>query len=138
MVAKIARILSACGVLILLTDARPAVCEGWSLLHPFTFNAKTESQTKKPATVAVKNVKREPSLLEKAGTGTKQFFNQAGETLGLKKAAPKKPQYATAIPPRIQPPKKPESKPWYSRLMPEEPKKDKTVNDWLSKPRLDP
>ena len=134
MVVRIARILSACAVLVLLADLRPAVSEGWSLPNPFS--SETKTTVKKPVT---KTTKQEPSVLEKVGSGTKKFFSQAGETLGLTKPEAKKPKYATATPPKIQSSKKAESKSWLSNpFQSEEPKKPKTVSEWMNNKRLDP
>ena len=82
MVGRIARILSASVMVVLLADVRPALCEGWSLLHPFSSETTSETKPKRPTP---KTVKKEPSTLNKVGTGTKNFFNKTGETLGLKK-----------------------------------------------------
>ena len=130
MVVRIARVLSAGVVFVLLANVRPAVCEGWSLLHPFSSDTKAET---KKTTPGVKTVKKEPSVLEKFGTGTRSFFNKSAETLGLKKPEPKKPQYAYAVPPKVQPPRKKESKSWLGSLFqPEEPPEPKNVSDWMS------
>ena len=114
MVVKIAKILSIGVMLVVLADARPAACEGWSLLHPFSSETKTDAKPKKPV---LKTAQTEPSLLEKIGTGTKNFFNKTGETLGLKKPESKKPQYATPTPRTIQPRKKEESKSWFGSFI---------------------
>lgn len=136
MVVRIARILSAGVILILLADAQPAVCEGWSLPNPFA--SKTDTK-KKPVTKVSKTTNAEPSMLEKASTGTKNFFSKTGETLGLKKPEPKKPTAAYAKPPVLKTPYKPEKSSGLSSLFkPEEPKRDKTVTDWMQKERLDP
>ena len=137
MVVRIARILSASVILVLLADGRPAVCEGWSLPNPFSSESKTEPKSKKPV---LKTAKKQPSALEKMSTGTKNFFNKTGETLGLKKPEPKKPGYAVAKAPPIQPRKKADSKSWLgSVFQSEEPKKDKTVPEWMdNNKRLDP
>jgi len=137
MVVRIARILSACVMLVLLADVRPAVCEGWSLPNPFA--SKTDTTTKKSVTKVTKTAKKEPSALEKASTGTKNFFSKTGETLGLKKPEPKKPISASPKPRVVQSPNKPESKSWVGSLFkPEEPAKPKTVSDWMDNKRLDP
>jgi hypothetical protein len=137
MVVRIARILSAGVMLVLLADVQTAVCEGWSLPNPFA--SKTDTKTKKSVTKVSKTTKAEPSVLEKASTGTKNFFSKTGETLGLKKPEPKRPTAAYPKPPVLRSPYKPESKSWVGSLFkPEEPKKDKTVSDWMQKERLDP
>ena len=132
MVVRIARILSASVILVALADVRPARCDGWSLSNPFAPETKTE---KKPIT---KVTKKEPSTWEKLGTGTKNFFSKTGEAMGLKKPDPKKPQYATPTPPKIQATKKTETKSWVSRMFqPEEPQKPKNVTEWMGQPRQD-
>jgi hypothetical protein len=132
MVVRIARILSAGVMLVVLAGVRPAMCEGWSLSNPFA--SKTET-TRKSVT---KPAKKEPSMLEKFGTGTKNFFNKTGEAIGLKKPEAKKPQYASPTPPKIQALKKPETKSWVSRMFqPEEPPKPTNVKDWMAQPRQD-
>jgi hypothetical protein len=136
MVVRIARILSASLVLALLADVRPAKCDGWSLANPFSSSTKTTEVKRKPAPKATT---KDPSVLQKLGTGTKNFFNKTGEAIGLKKPEAKKSHYATATPkPRnIQPVKK-ESKSWLPSFMqPEEPKKPKNVSEWLAQPRQD-
>ena len=122
-------------MLVLFANVQPVLCEGWSLPNPFS-----SEPTPKPKKTGLKTVKQEPSALDKIGTGTKNLFNKTGETLGLKKPQPKKPQYATAKPPTIQPVKKDDSKSWLGSLFkPEEPKKPKTVGEWMtSGKRLDP
>jgi hypothetical protein len=134
MVVRIASILPATLILLMLADVRPARCDGW---NPFASSDANTITTHKPAT---KVTKKEPSTLDKVGTGTKNFFNKTGETLGLKKPEPKKPSIAFAKPPRLASKKKTESTSWLpSFLKPEEPKKPKTVEDWMSRnTRVDP
>jgi hypothetical protein len=129
MVVRIARVLSAGVMLVLLANVRPAVCEGWSLLHPFSSDTKSDVKPKK---AVPKAVKKEPSALEKVGTGTKNAFIHTAEALGLKKPEAKKPQYAYATPPKVQPTKKKESKSWAGSLFqPEEQPKPKNVPEWM-------
>jgi hypothetical protein len=135
MVVRIARILSASLVLVLWANVRPATCEGWSLPNPFSSETKTKAKQKP----VVRAVKKEPSVLEKLGTGTRSFFSRAGETLGLKKPEPKKYSYASAVPPKTQSVNRAETKSWLpSMFQPEEPKKPKTVSEWMDNKRLDP
>jgi hypothetical protein len=138
MVTKIAKALSAALLLVFFADVRPAWCDGWSLPNPFASSEPTPKP--RPKKVAARTAKQEPSTLDKIGTGTKNLFNKTGETLGLKKPQPKTPQYAVARPPTIQPVKKEESKSWLgSMLGPEQPKKPKTVGEWMATgKRLDP
>jgi hypothetical protein len=135
MVKRTARTLWAGLILLVLAGAHPAACDGWSLPNPFSTETKTSTK-KKPVT---KLARKEPSLLDKVGVGTKDFFNRTGETLGLKKPEPKKYGYATAVPPKIQPAKKMQKKSWLSGMFQaEEPKKPKTVSEWMDNKRLDP
>jgi hypothetical protein len=134
MAAKISRILSACVLLALLANARPSVCEAWSLLHPFS--SETDTKLQGPA---ARPTKKEPSTLDKVGAGTKNFFSKTGETLGLKKAQPKKPLYVSATPkqPVINQPKKNNSKSWFPWMKSEEPPRPKNVPEWMENRRLD-
>ena len=135
MIIRIQRILLVVVLAALLANVQPALCGGWSIPNPFSSESKTASKKKARIT---KVVKKEPSVLEKIGDGTKNFFDRIGETLGLKQPAPKKYGYATAQAPRARGSKKTESKSWLpSILPPEESKKPKTVTDWMSQPRRD-
>jgi hypothetical protein len=128
-------------MLVLLVNGMPAVCNGWSLLHPFSSDTKTVAPKKPSLNPFNPVLKKEPSAMEKFGTGTKNFFNKTGETLGLKKAEPKRPQYATAVPKSqtIPSSKKTETKSWFSNMFQsEEPKKPPTVSEWIGNKRLDP
>ncbi len=132
MVVRISRILSAGIVVVVLANVQPAMCSGWSLPNPFA----SKSEKKKSRVTPVK--KQEPSFLEKIGDGTKDFFDRTGETLGLKKPAAKKYQYATPQRPHAAAPKSSQSDSWLpSMYPPEESKKPKTVTDWMSQPRQD-
>jgi hypothetical protein len=136
MVVRISRILPAVVMLVLLADARLALCEGWSLPNPFSSESTPDAKKK----TAFKTTK-EPSAWEKASTGTKNFFSKTGETLGLKKREAKKTLYANPAPRVVQPPaKKQESKSWLDSLFkPEEPKKPKNVGEWMeNNKRMDP
>ncbi len=132
MFVRIAKILSATLVFALLATARPA--DGWSL-NPFASSETKATTVRKPV------AKKEPSTLDKIGTGTKDFFNKTGEALGLKKPEPRKPTYAIAKPPKLQPRKKSKSNSWLpSFLQPQEPPKQKSVADWMTankRPDLD-
>jgi hypothetical protein len=133
MVQRIRRIVSFAAVLILFAGLRPAISEGWSLLNPFASESKTETKKKSYTKVT----KKEPSVLDKLGTGTKNFFDKTGETLGLKKPEPKKIQYASPKP-HAQAMKKAPAKSWLPPMFPpEEPKKPTTVTDWMGQPRQD-
>jgi hypothetical protein len=132
---RIARILSASVILVLLVEVQPASCEGWSLPNPFSSKSTTETK-RRPL---IRPAKKQPTVLDKIGTGTKNFFNKTGETLGLKKPE-KRVQYTVATPkPRNITPSKTETKSWLpSFLKPEPPKKEKMdVKDWIAQPRQD-
>jgi hypothetical protein len=108
-------------------------CYGWTL-NPFS----SSGNTTKKKTQITKVTKSEPSTLQKMGTGTKNFFDRTGETLGLKKPAPKKYTYANPQPLQVQGKKTAPSKSWLSSMFePEEPKKPKTVTEWMGQPRRD-
>jgi hypothetical protein len=130
MVARISRVLTAGVVVASFVCVQPAALAEWSLPNLFGSSSKSTKKSKKPIT---KVAKKEPTMLDKLGTGTKSFFDKTGETLGLKKPEPKKFGYATPSPRNAQTPKKTESKSWLpSPLAPEEPKKPKTVEEWMS------
>jgi hypothetical protein len=135
MFARIASVAALVAALLLLVDVRPARSEGWSWLNPFA-SAESKSQVKKPVTKATKKA---PSMWDKMTSGTKSVFDKTGETLGLKKPAPKKRAIVSASPkpPVLQPPKRTASKPsWVpSILQPSEPEKPKRVTDWMSQAR---
>jgi len=131
MIMKIARMLLIGAMMVLVTHARPAMCEGWSLPNPFAFSSKKESK---------KTSKTKPSALDKIGAGTKNFFTKVGDTLTFKKSAPKKvaPQYAYPRNRALKPPKKEESNSWLGPLFqPEAPPPLKTTRDWMELPRND-
>ena len=111
-----------------IVAVRPQACEAWSLPNPFGWGSSSEKKVKQsPARAA----KKPPSTWDKLAAGTKSFFNKTGEALGLKKPAKKgRPQYAYAKP-RVAKRRKPESKSWFDWMKPEEPKRPKTVNDWM-------
>lgn len=126
MIQRITKSLLVAALLIGVTHATPSVCVGWSL-NPFASNDKQTTRSYYPTSAT----KKAPSALDKLTTGTKNFVNKTGETLGLKKKPPKAPapQFAYAKPRTIQPPAK-QSKSWYSFLSPEE-KRPKKVEDWM-------
>ena len=134
-IKRITRILPAGMALLALAGVRPPACEAWSLLHPFT--PDTTAQTTAPPP-APKPVKKEPSVLQKVGSGTKNFFNRAGEAVGIKKPEPKPPEFARVVPRTLVPPKKPESKSWMGSMFGSDQPETKTVSDWLGNDRLNP
>ena len=87
---KIEGILPAALVLALLVGGRAVQAEGWSILHPFS-SSKPEAKSPEVAKPARKPVKKEPSTLDKMGTGTKNFFSGVGDKLSMKKTTPAKP-----------------------------------------------
>ncbi len=135
MPAKIARVLLIGGIAAAWAVSCPDACKGWSLLDPFSSQASTDAKTKKSS---AKKVEKEPSTFDKINSGTKNFFNKTGETLGLKKPEPKKKAvYATPRRPEIQTRKKTSSS-WLDMFKSEEPKKPDTVPEWMNNKRLDP
>ncbi len=125
MMHKITRTLVVVVTLIGLALAGPSVCFGWSLLHPFASNDQPQT------TMVSRTTQKPPSAWQKITTGTKNFFNKTGETLGLKKKPPKKPPAVVAPKPRVllPPPKKSDGgvAGW---LWPKE-EKPKDVKGWL-------
>jgi hypothetical protein len=122
---RIAKIMVLAFIVALWADVRPASCEGWSLLNPFGASGKTKT-TKKFGY----KTQPEPSLWQKTTSGTKNVFNKTGETLGLKKPTVQRPTQAFARPPALTPQKK-ESQSWLGKMFQPEPKKPKTVGDWM-------
>jgi hypothetical protein len=137
MIQKIGKIVSFVLLVALLLDVQPANCEGWSLLNPFSSGTKSKKATWKPANTT----KKDTSVIGKVGSGAKNMLNKTGETLGLKKSEPQKPQYAMPKTPVLQSPQKKE-KSLLGSLSPfksEEPKKPKNVIDWMNRTkRIDP
>ena len=124
MIQRITKTLLIVSVLIGFTNAGPSICLGWSL-NPFASDDKPQT------TMVSRSTQKPPSMWEKLTTGTKNFFNKTGETLGLKKKEPKKAPAIVAPKPRtLQPKAKPSSgiMSWFS------PKEEKPtdVKDWLN------
>lgn len=123
MIQRITKTLLIASMLVGLAYARPSVCRGWSL-NPFASNDQEQTRM-----VPVNATQQPPSAWEKVTSGTKNFFNKTGETLGLKKKEPKKAPPVVAARPRTIPQK---PKPgMFSWLKPKETKKDNTVSGWL-------
>jgi len=138
MLGRSTKVLATSVMLFVLVGSRPALCEGWSILNPFSSSSDSKKEeAKKPAFKSA--AKKDPSTLDKMGQGTKNFFNKTGETLGLKKPEPKKPLYATAKQPTLQTKKK-ESKSWFDKTFgPSESEKPKDVHEWMKAgKRMDP
>lgn len=125
MVQRIAKTLLIVAILIGLGQATPGVCFGWSLLHPFT------SDNKPQTTMVSRSTQEPPSVWQKFTTGTKNFFNKTGETLGLKKKEPQKaPPVVAAKPRTLQPRASQQSSGMMGWLFPK-PEKPKDVKGWL-------
>jgi len=123
MIQRITKTLLIVSILIGLAHAGPSVCLGWSL-NPFASNDQAKT------TMVSRTTQKPPSAWQKVTTGTKNFFNKTGETLGLKKKQPKKaPPVVAAKPRKIQQPEKPGMFSWLA------PKPDKPdgVKDWLGR-----
>jgi hypothetical protein len=130
---------SASVVVFSLAVVWPSQCHAWSLSNPFVSSTKTDTKSLKSATT--RTAKKPPSTLDKIGAGTKNVFDRAGQTLGLKKPAPKKISLQYARPKSYNSPESKREEPksgLFSWMQPEEPKKHETVTDWMSNPRLDP
>ena len=125
MIAKAMKGLLIVAFLAGYAAMRPAACEAWSLLHPFTPNAPAQ----KPI---VRTVQKPPSTWDKVVAGPKNLWNKTGEKLGLKKPEKKPiPQYAYPKPPVLQK-RQPESKSWLgSWFKPKEPDKPRNVEEWM-------
>jgi hypothetical protein len=128
MAAKIWKTLFVLMVLGIYATMRPGVCEAWSL-WPFSSGDSAKAKAEKPAPKASQ---QKPSTWSKVTSAPKNFFNKTGETLGLKKPEKKQaPSFAYAKP-YVSQKKKPESKSWFGSLFAsKEPKKDKSVSDWM-------
>lgn len=124
MFQRITKSLLVAGLLIGLACAIPSKGFGWSL-NPFA-SKKPDAKTY-PTNVA----KKSTSPLDKVSTGTKNFFNKTGETLGLKKPQPKKPPAIVAAKPRQVPQKYQEKKSWLDAFKPAEREKPKDVKGWI-------
>ena len=125
MIRRITKPLLIAAMLVGLSHARSSVCEAWSL-NPFASSEKPQTTMYPP-----RAPKKPPSTWKKITTGTKNFFNKTGETLGLKKPAPKRPPDIVNQTPRQLVQQKKESKSWLSSLGPEEPPRDTSVQDWM-------
>jgi hypothetical protein len=127
MLLKLTRTVLIGAILAAYAGARPAVCEAWSLFHPFSSD---DQAAKKPV---ARSVQKPPSAWDKVTTGTKNFFSKTGEAVGLKKPEPKKPVPQCAyVRPQVIQKKKPESKSWFSSwFKPEEPEKRTDVVGWM-------
>jgi hypothetical protein len=123
MIQRIAKTLPISSMLIGLLCAGPSVCLGWSL-NPFASNDKPQT------TMVSRTTQKPPSAWDKVTTGTKNFFNKTGETLGLKKKQPRRPpDVVAARPPQVVPKAKPDR--GLFGLFPPKEEKRPTVPDWI-------
>jgi hypothetical protein len=132
MVAKLARIVTASLVLVVLTNVRLAVCNGGSF-WPFSSEKNASDTSTSRNTIPTTNVvstttQTQPSALGKIGDGTKNFF---AKVTG-KKPEPKKDNSLPVYPkdPRtIQ--DKSASGSWFTSWFKPEEKKPTNVRDYL-------
>ena len=127
---RTARALSLVVMVVLLSSLRSPVCQAWSL-WPFG-DSKAEQPPPKPKPAAKPAKKAPPSAWDNISTGTKSFCNKIGETVGLKKPAPKKPEYAIPRPmvPQTQ------SKSWFGSLFqPKDPPPPKDAAQFIGQKR---
>ena len=117
--------------LLVLSAARPASAEGWSLPNPFASKESKQAE-REPAA--------KPSPLKKFQEGTKRLFAKTRDKLTGRKPPKKKPtnQYVPWIrPPREEQPERKQS--WLTSLFRrKEPKPVKTMDDWWQLKRMDP
>jgi hypothetical protein len=84
-----------------------------------------------PKTTMVSRMKQKPpSTWEKVSSGTKNFFNKTGETLGLKKKEPKKPPAVVAPRQRMLVQKAKKDSGGFLGLFGSK-KKDENVAEWM-------
>jgi hypothetical protein len=124
MIQRITKTLLIVATLIGFAQVGPSTCFGWSILHPFASDEKPQT------TMVSRTTQKPPSAWQKVTTGTKNFFNKTGETLGLKKKVPKKAPAMVAVKPRQLQPKAQQSSGMMSWLFPKE-EKPKDVKGWL-------
>ncbi|MHB1033483.1 MAG: hypothetical protein ACYC35_01835 [Pirellulales bacterium] len=148
---------SALAILVLLAAGSRATAEGWSWTSPFSSGAKdTSGQAKSNKSKSSSNVSRtamidgrplvkpsispqrkEPSALDKVGSGTKKFFTRTADAISFKKPAPKKKpstSYAWGSSQKTPQPKlKKKDQSWFSSwFAPKEPKPPESVGEWLA------
>jgi hypothetical protein len=94
------------------------------------------SDTKKTNTPTKTVNKKDPSVFQKMGDGTKKFVNGVGNTLGLNKkpAAKKNPNHSAWNTPAKEPEKKNFLTSMFSAKEPEKPKRQ-TPSEWLGNPK---
>jgi hypothetical protein len=95
--------------------------EGWSL-NPFAGSQKSST------THTVNRSQQEPSMLQKMGTGTKEFFGRVGNVVTPHKSPPKKSTRQTS---RTKTSKK-KSSSWFGSLFaPKEPEPPHSLSEWM-------
>jgi hypothetical protein len=121
---KTSRILSVCFLLAAFAGAPQAFGDWFG-----------SGETKKNNTPTRTVNKKDPSVFQKMGDGTKKFFNGVGNTLGLnKKPVPKKNPNHTSW---NTPAKEPEKKNFLTAMFAakEEKPKKQTPSEWLGNPK---
>jgi hypothetical protein len=114
--------------------------EGWSPSSLFS-TKKSEPQQKKP--VPPKFPSKPPSTLDKAGTGTKNFFTGIGDTLSGKKSTTKKSTPSSPLAMGTKPTKpapaakKPTQQSSWNPFRREEQKKPQSLKDFVGMQRPD-
>jgi hypothetical protein len=124
MLRKITKTLLIGTLFIGIVYASESFCSAWSL-NPF---ASSDSQAR---THNTSMTKKSPSVLDKIGSGTKNFFNKTGEALHLKKPQPRKAPPVVAPKPRTISQPYHEKKGLFSWLAPKE-DRPTTVKGWIS------
>jgi hypothetical protein len=137
MVAKAGRVLTvAAATAILFSGVGPAVCQAWSILHPLTFDSTPQPKPRQPV---MQSVQKPPSTFDQIVSAPGNLATKVGNTITGKKPEPAKASpmmYARPTPPTL--PQKKASTWVPSWLQPEEPKKPKSVTEWMANPRSDP
>ncbi len=123
MIRRITKTLLIVGMLSGLAHVGSSLCFGW-------WNPFASADDKPKTTMVSRSTQKPPSAWDKVTTGTKNFFNKTGETLGLKKKEPKKPPAVVAVKPRQVQQKAKQESGLTSWLLPKE-EKPKDVKGWL-------
>jgi hypothetical protein len=127
---RTAKALSLMLMVVLVCSLWSPVCQAWSV-WPFG-DSKAEQPKPKPP-VAKPAKKAPPSTWDTLTAGTKHLCNKVGETVGLKKPAPKKPDFAV---PRPMVPQKAPPKSWLGSLFkPKDPPPPKDVAVFIGQKR---
>ncbi|MGD0898540.1 MAG: hypothetical protein ABR915_11935 [Thermoguttaceae bacterium] len=131
---RLARTVAVSLVLTMLMGGWTVTAHGWSLLHPFS----ADQPDTQPAKTAPKPAAAPSSTAGKAASNNNGFLSGIGDAFTSKKTPPKKPAPTFGHLPSNA--AKPASKPssFWSSLNPfhkEEPKKPKTVQDFMAMER---